>query len=300
MFPSLPPCTLPTLNVLLLPAAVMVLSSDKRDTSEEAPPKGHSRLVYSLLKALEGVVSPPQLGRQPLWGSDSRRGREHALKRHEKPIKPQATTTKSQRRGATLGSSCLKAAVPSPTPLSLSPKPRHASCRPPQLLLVRARETKAARITCQQLGRFSHPRQQVCRAQACGEQHNPPPPPARPPAPQGLHLRGRRTDLTKWQMSEFLSGKWHNHLTRAFPSVETWHFRLSNPGGGFLRKRGADTVRFSFHMFWSGPQSLTGEESSRSPGNQDGPRVPTYRGQLLGSLSPKGAFRVAPTKRGTR
>lgn len=60
----------------------------------------------------------------------------------------------------------------------------------------------------------------------------------------------------KWV--SFLNGKWLHHLTLAFPG-------LSNPGLELstfphhrlriLRKRDSDTVRFSFKMFWSGPQA---------------------------------------------
>lgn len=62
---------------------------------------------------------------------------------------------------------------------------------------------------------------------------------------QGLPLRGWRTDLTKWQMGEFLNGKWLHHLPLAFPG-------LSNPGLELstfphhrlriLRKRDSDAV----------------------------------------------------------
>ena len=152
------------------------------------------------------------------------------------------------------------------------------------------REIKAAQITCQQLRRFSHPRQQVCWAQAWGA------------TPQGLHLRGWRTNLTKWQVGEFLNGKWLNHLTLEFPSVNSWlefsqfpHHRLR-----FLRKKDSDTVSFSFTMFWSGPwadypRALLEKSDYSLLATQGGLYFATYRGRFpRAPISQTGAFQVAP------
>lgn len=84
---------------------------------------------------------------------------------HSKALKTNKTTNKKNLNNEKL---LFAVHVKSHTHNPLSPKPCNASCCPQQLLLL-AGEIKAAQITCQQLRRFSHPRQQVCWAQAWGE-----------------------------------------------------------------------------------------------------------------------------------
>lgn len=90
---------------------------------------------------------------------------------YSKALKKQNNLLPQTKKISTMRSSFLQfmlKAIPYPRPPDPpSLKPRNTSCCPRQLLLL-AQEIKAAQITCQQLRRFSHPRQQVCWTEAWG------------------------------------------------------------------------------------------------------------------------------------